>query len=777
MLDYKSILSDIQYRAVSDYSGASLVIAGAGSGKTRVLTYRIAYMIEQGVAPYNILSLTFTKKAAGEMRSRIQSVVSEQRAKSIYMGTFHSIFRRILSAEAEALGFTTSFSIYQTSEARSLLKTIIREMGLDDKKYDPKKVLTKISLAKNNLTTPQIYSNNSSLVGDDIKSGMGEFHNVYRNYMVRCKQNNAMDFDDLLLYTNILFRNFPEILSKYQDKFKYVLVDEYQDTNYSQYLIVKKLCEKHSNICVVGDDAQSIYSFRGAKIENILRFQKDYPNAKITKLEENYRSTQTIVNAANSVISKNQNQLKKTVFSNRDVGECIALRRAYTEKEESMIVRSEIAQLVANGKNYKDIAVLYRNNSQARAIEDQLRKAQMPYLIYKGQSFYESAEVMNVLAYIKLVVNRSDDEALMRIVNFPTRGIGSTSLEKIKQFAVDNKQTIYNTISLFNLESIGLKAGAMRSIKSFVDLIDGFSEKAKTLNAYDFVYSLVKDSGIVAHYSDSHDPEKMSAYENVEELVNSVKQQCVEHQKENESELMIEEWIQDVILLTTDEASDGGDSENRINLMTIHAAKGLEFDTVFMIGVEEGIFPSQRSVESITEIEEERRLFYVAVTRAVNKLFVSYSLSRFQWGETKNTIPSRFVKEIDNCYYDCPDLVSAENAYCGADDEDEPKIFKRNYAENKTQFIKERYSRSVSSPTQTQSSPRFDKLKKVSVTTGERVQTQGNLSEGDRVRHDKFGDGTIKSLEKTPTDIRVCVAFDQNGEKNLLQKFAKLKKI
>ncbi len=786
MLDYKSILSDIQYQAVVNYKGASLVIAGAGSGKTRVLTYRIAYMIESGVAPQNILSLTFTNKAAGEMRERIQSVVGYDRGRYIEMGTFHGVFRRILSREAELLGFTNSFTIYQTSDSRNLVKTIVKEMQLDEKKYEPKLIFNKISKLKNDLVTPNIYVNNSAAVGDDIKSGLGEFHNIYKSYMIRCKQNNAMDFDDLLLYTNILFKSHPQILEKYQQLYQYILVDEYQDTNSSQYLILKKLAQGHNNICVVGDDAQSIYSFRGARIENILRFQKDYPSSHVVRLEENYRSTQTIVNAANEVISKNKNQLKKSVFSNKSVGEKISLRRAYTDREEAMIIRKEIAQAHRGGVEYGDMAILYRNNAQSKPIEDQLRLAQIPYRIHKGHSFYEQAEIKSALAYVRLVCNQADNEALSRIINYPTRGIGNTSLDKIKHYAAERNISLWDAITVHPLTEMGVKGAALKSIASFIAIIENHSKMAKECDAYETVLSLMNESGVINMFRGSKDPEKESAYQNIEELTNSLKQQCESYAKENLEILKTSEWIQDIVLMTAEEAQKSTEERNQVTLMTIHSAKGLEYHSVFIAGVEEGMFPSAMSVESQHEIEEERRLFYVAVTRAVNSLTVSYSLSRYKWGTPTNTIPSRFIAEISECYYDCPELRTSKGAYDNEDSPPQRISFQARQSNDASGGQQNRYANQYSSrpsgsnPT-TSSRPSTSTLGMTRVGTRSSstvsVGSVCDLSVGDRVRHERFGAGVIKSMEATATDTRICVGFDDGCEKNLLYKFAKLRKI
>ena len=785
MINYKEILSDIQYKAVTNYNGASLVIAGAGSGKTRVLTYRIAYMIENGVEPNSILSLTFTTKAAEEMRERIKTVVSYQKSRQLWMGTFHSIFARILRSEAPAIGFTEAFTIYDSSDSRNLINAIIKEMRLDEKKYEARIITSRISLAKNGLVTPQMYSSNTSSIGDDIKQGFGEFHNIYRTYMIRCKQNNVMDFDDLLLYTNILFRN-EDIVKKYQQIFKYILVDEYQDTNSAQYRIVQKLAEGNGNICVVGDDAQSIYSFRGAKIENILRFKKDYPKAIVITLEENYRSTQTIVNAANSIIANNKSQLKKNVFSKKDIGEQIALRRAFTDKQEALEIRKIIENEFDNGAKYKDMAILYRTNAQSKVLEDELRLRQIPYHIHKGHSFYQHAEIKHILAYVRLIANGADNEAFKRIVNFPVRGIGKTSLDTIISYSATNGYTLWDAVALFPIENVGIRGSALRGIGTFVQLIEKYRELSKELDAYALLYAFVSESGILQQYRDTNNPEKESAYQNIEELINSIKQQCDNHLNETGETLRITDWIKEVILLTSEQSEEDKLAQNnKVTLMTIHSAKGLEFDVVFIAGVEEGMFPAQRTVESLSELEEERRLFYVAVTRAIRKLVISYSLSRYKWGSLTNTTPSRFVKEIDAKFYDKPEYISSDDAFSDTDGNTEKKNFASRVFGNTTNTSS--YTREKFTPkTQPQPQSRVEQrpasvqnMKRVGVRSeaGENVQSNDSFSVGDLVNHDRFGQGVIRSMEKTSTDTKVSVEFKESGSKNLLLKFAKLKKL
>ncbi len=742
-------LSDVQRKAATEYEGASLVIAGAGSGKTRVLTSRIAYMIACGVSPNSILSLTFTNKAAREMRERIMSVVDESAARGIWMGTFHSVFARILRQEAEHIGFTNSFTIYETADSRNLVKTIIKEMKLSDEKYKPKEIFARISLMKNGLTTPAIYANQSTHISDDIKAGRGEFAAIYRTYMARCKQSNAMDFDDLLLYTNILFKSKPDILKKYQDIFKYILVDEYQDTNFSQYLIVKKISEVHKNVCVVGDDAQSIYSFRGAKIENILKFQQDYPNAVIHRLEQNYRSTQNIVSAANSVIKRNSNQLEKNVFSKNEEGDLIALFRADGDREEAYNVARDIEHKHRMGVEYDNIAILYRTNSQSKAFEDQLRARAIPYKIYGGQSFYQRKEIKDILAYIRLVVNSNDDEALKRIINFPARGIGSTSIGRVEVTARENNISLWRALTTVQPQAMGLNSGTANKINSFIDFIKQYKEIKDSVNIYDLVFDLITKSGIIKLYRDDPKPESQSAYENVEELVNSLKKSVEDTQTEEDEVLTAEKWVQEVALLTDmDEESDGIE-KREVTLMTIHSSKGLEFNTIYVVGVEEGTFPSSRSVEEQHGLEEERRLFYVAITRAIKNLTLSFATSRYKWGSTVPATASRFLKEVDNRYIDSPELL-----------------------ENSRLFIND-IKKESSNIVENKSNGNFRRIKPSAST----VQVNTDFTIGDRVSHQRFGYGNIVSLEPFGDDFKVTIKFDIHDNKVLLMKFAKLEKI
>lgn len=760
MSEYLSLLSPQQREAVENYKGASLVIAGAGAGKTRVLTYRIAHMIAEGVDPNSILSLTFTKKAANEMRSRISSIISYSEARQIWMGTFHSVFARILRLEAEAIKFPNTFTIYETADSRNVVKSIVKELNLDENKYKPKDIFARISMAKNSLVTPAMYRDNTSLVSEDRERGILRFAEVYSAYMQRCRLNSAMDFDDLLLYTNILFKEHPDILEKYQDMFRYILVDEYQDTNSAQYLIIKKLSAKYRNICAVGDDAQSIYSFRGARIENILRFQNDYQDAQLYKLEENYRSTQTIVNAANSVIEKNKNQITKKVFSNKEVGEKILLCRTNSDKDEAREVVRDIMHSHNDGVLFKEMAILYRTNAQSRAMEDALRMRAIPYRIYGGISFYQRAEVKNIVAYVRLVVNKNDDEALKRIINFPARGIGATTLSHIEACAQAVGKSMWSVMESSTPEEMGLRDAAVRKLNGFMQLIRDMREVAEDADAYEFVFALCQKSGIITTYKDNPAPESQTAYQNVEELVNSVKQQCETSIKESGDKLLADKWVEDITLLSDMDRDEN--SDDQVTLMTIHSAKGLEYGNIYLVGVEDGLFPSSQCTDNPSEMEEERRLFYVAITRAAKRLMISFSLSRFKWGSITPSRPSPLLRDIDPQYYDNPDLINTESAggvYGG-----EP--IKATWGRQQMEMPSVEKPRAAST------------FKRVAASTSTSpIASHGDISVGTRVHHAKFGNGVVESMEKLGNDVKALINFDKNGKKNMLLNFARLEKL
>ena len=657
-------LNPAQRAAVEAYDSASLIIAGAGSGKTRVLTTRIAYMIQKGIKPKNILATTFTNKAAQEMRERIVKMIPEHltegQARHIWMGTFHSIFARILRTDAERIGFPTNFTIYDASDARNLIKTIVKELNLADDKYKPNTIASRISQAKNALVTPGAYLANSAHATEDRRAQIPEFGNIYNLYCQRCKHNGAMDFDDLLLQTNILLRDCPDVLERYQEQFKYILVDEYQDTNYAQYIIVRRLSQHHGKVCVVGDDAQSIYSFRGAKIENILSFQRDYPEAKVFKLEQNYRSTRTIVEAANSVIVHNSRRMEKRCFSEGDEGEKIRVLKAYTDREEAELVVQDLRDKVrATGDAWNEAAILYRTNNQSQALEESLRRRGIPYRIYKGASFYDRKEIKDMLAYIRLVVNPRDDEAFRRIVNYPARGIGDTTVLRIAQLAAERGVSMWEAVDALVAEPVSdpVQRTIVRKVAEFVALIRSLSLERAQKGLYDFGMEVASRSGILALFRRENSPEATSALDNIEELLNLM--QLFKEQRDAEirageelGEATVEEWLQSVTLTTDmDKKEDAGD-DDKVTLMTVHSAKGLEFKYVYIVGMEENLFPSQRAAESPEGFEEERRLFYVALTRAKCSAVLSYAEMRFKWGNMEFSRPSCFLREIDPRYLD-----------------------------------------------------------------------------------------------------------------------------
>ena len=652
-------LNPAQYAAVVNYDTPSLIIAGAGSGKTRVLTSRIAYMIEQGVKPWNILALTFTNKAAEQMRDRIAQMVPGERSRYIRMGTFHSVFSRILRENAERIGFTESFTIYDSSDSRNLLKSLVRELNLADDRYKPATVASRISLAKNKLITPGAYLANAAYAAEDRQAQMPEFGNLYNLYCQRCKHNGAMDFDDLLLQTNILLRDCPDVLARYQELFQYILVDEYQDTNYAQYVIIRRLSQRHSKVCVVGDDAQSIYSFRGAKIENILSFRNDYPDAQVFKLEQNYRSTRTIVDAANSVIVHNARRMEKHCFSAGDEGEKIRILKAYTDREEAELVVSELRDRIRRtGDEWSDAVILYRTNSQSAVLEDNLRRRGIPYRIYKGSSFYDHKEVKDLMAYIRLVINPHDDEAFRRIVNYPARGIGDATVQRIAELASARGLSMWEAVDALVAEPAAdaVTRSVVRKVRDFVELIRSLSLARSDRGLYDFGMEVATRSGIIALYRADNSPEAASALGNIEELLNSMqefKERCDAEirngERQPDAEATVEEWLQNMMLMS-DMDRDDPENSNKVTLMTVHSAKGLEYKYVYIVGMEENLFPSQRAAESAEGLEEERRLFYVALTRAKVAATISYAEMRFRWGSMEFSRPSCFLREIDPCY-------------------------------------------------------------------------------------------------------------------------------
>ena len=669
--EYIQKLNDAQREAVVNFRCPSLIVAGAGSGKTRVLTCRIAYMLEQGVAPDTILALTFTNKAAAEMRERIGQLLSPQATRRIWMGTFHSLFSRILRAEADKLGYPSSYTIYDASDARNLVKQIIREMNLSDETYKPGDIAARISLAKNNLITPGAYEANASLQAEDRERRRPQFVDIYKLYVQKCRQNGAMDFDDLLLNTNILFKDFPDVLARYQAQFRYILVDEYQDTNFAQYVIIRRLAEQHSNVCVVGDDAQSIYSFRGAKIENILRFRNDFPDARIFKLEQNYRSTQTIVDAANSIIEKNTKQIRKRSFSTAEQGEKIKVIKAYTDKEEAILIAGDIASTVREKDlSYSEIAILYRTNAQSRSLEESLRGRNIPYKIYGGVSFYQRKEIKDLLAYVRLVVNPKDDEAFRRVINTPARGIGDVTVNRIAAAAAERNLSLWEAVSTLSSDDMEMKGAAGKKVTAFAGMIGELSGMRATAEAYELGLEIAVRSGIIGTYKMQQTPEAVSALENIEELINSVRAYTDEQKRiaaesgdDAQARVTLDEWLQNVALLT-DMDNEKPEERNKVTMMTVHGAKGLEFEYVYVAGLEENLFPSMMSLGNEEGLEEERRLFYVALTRAKRGAVLSFAESRFKWGEMTFCRPSRFLGEIDpkflDIQFDADDLSAPE---------------------------------------------------------------------------------------------------------------------
>ncbi len=771
-----------------DYNSPSLIVAGAGSGKTRVLTCRIAWMISQGIAPHNIMALTFTNKAAREMRERITAMVGEERSRYIWMGTFHSIFLKILYKEVDKIGFQPNFTIYDTGQSETLIKNIIKDMQLSDEVYKPRDVRSRISLAKNNLVTPAAYEASAQLMEEDKKRRQPQFWQLYKNYCLRCRQNNSMDFDDLLLLTNILFRDHPDVLEKYRQRFTHILVDEYQDTNYAQYFIVRNLAAGSANICVVGDDAQSIYSFRGAKIENIFRFQKDFPNAKLFKLEQNYRSTQNIVEAANSVIEHNQHRIKKRVFSENNRGEKIKIFRAYTEGEEAQMVANGIrgAHIADGGSDWSNIAVLYRTNAQSRAIEEALRKRNIPYRIYGGHSFYDRKEVKDVMAYFKTIVNPRDDESLLRIINFPARGIGDVTIGKIRTLAQSKGVSMWEVMKNSTPEEQTMMG---KKVMEFYSLISSLSLARGEKTLYEFGLEVATRSGILSLYKLNPSPDNESALQNIEELLNSM--QNFRHEmievagQEEVSEPTLEVWLQNVSLLTDmDEGED--EKRNWVTLLTAHSSKGLEFDHVFITGMEENLFPSVISLSSPDQIEEERRLFYVALTRAKLDATITFAASRFKWGSMEFSRPSRFLKEIDPRYVDAK--------YDDEEEEQEERTQRRGQIDDLRRRFDQRQGRTVVERREFQSSrqmptavprpaapsrPDLSKFRSVGVRTeaeSARVESAGAYAVGQRVCHARFGRGRIEAIEQLTSDMKITVLFDspEHGRKSLLAKYAKL---
>ena len=743
--DNKSYLKDLneaQLNAVLKTDGPSMVIAGAGSGKTRVLTYKIVHLVENGVDPFEILALTFTNKAAREMKLRISSMIGESESKNIWMGTFHSVFAKILRFEAHKIGFTSDFTIYDTQDSERLISSIIKEKALDKDVYRPKSIRNRISSLKNNFITVNGYFANNELVESDNLSRKPETGNIYKEYSERLIKSNSMDFDDLLMKTNELLNNYPEVLAKYQEKFKYILVDEYQDTNNSQYLIVKSLSDKYQNICVVGDDAQSIYSFRGANINNIINFRNDYDEVEVFRLEQNYRSTKNIVNAANSVIDHNKNKIEKEVWTDNDFGDRVEVRANESDIAEARSLCQKIVSL--NNTNFSNVAILYRTNAQSRPIEDSLRLNKIPYQIFGGVSFYNRKEIKDVLAYLRLIVNSSDEESLKRIINYPARGIGQVTINKIILAAKKYDLTLYDTIQKNNELSIGLSNSVLIKLQNFIDLIDVFKIQNQKLNAFDLTKEVIEKVKIIDELKKDDSPEGISRVENVQELLNGIRD-FIEDQKELvDSNDKLSEFLSTVSLSTDFDIEN--EDQDKVSLMTLHLSKGLEFKHVFIVGLEEDLFPSALSYNTRSELEEERRLFYVGITRAKENLYLSYANSRYRWGKLIYCEESRFLNEIDKEYLKIIESTPSKTTF---EDSSINKIIYNSKS----------------------------KLKRLPKTSESLSSIKINVSEGDNVSHEKFGIGEIIKIEGSGNDSKATVNFKKFGLKNLLLRFAKLNKV
>ena len=796
-------LNSEQKAAVSCVDGPVLIVAGAGSGKTRVLTSRIAYILEKGCDPSRVLALTFTKKAASEMKERIALMVGERRARKLYMGTFHSVFIRFLREFSESLGYPQSFTIYDTSDSVSAIKTCLKELNLDEKIYKPKDVLSRISMAKNNLVTPGAYRRNATALQNDASAKKPRIVDIYDLYAHKCKQSGVMDFDDILLNMNILLRDNPEACQAISERFDYIMVDEYQDTNFSQYLILKKLSQRHQNICVVGDDSQSIYAFRGAKIENILNFKKDYPKHNIFRLEQNYRSTQVIVDAANSLIAKNSARIPKECFSKGDVGEKIRLIQAYTEQEEAMLVASSIVSRIhSESAQYQDFAILYRTNAQSRALEEALRKRNLPYVIYSGNSFFERAEVKDMMAYMKLAVNVNDDESFKRIVNKPARGIGDTSIAALTAAANVHQTSLFKAAFAEDLETFGLKAAAIKKIREFCEMINELAVRAQKEDAYDVATALAMQSGLLMFYKSDTSIEGQSRTANVEELLNSVKV-CVEEKKNELFEemqadgeigegveltsadlpvVLLCDFLETTSLLSAVDMEDDEESSNKITMMTVHSSKGLEFPYVFVVGMEENIFPSGGWMISESEVEEERRLFYVAMTRAKKAVAFSFTQTRMRNGKHESNSPSRFIYEVDPQYIANPLTKEREAGEVKRESfsswkKENPGKSSYQYGQSSRPEVVRRPQPSVSQPVRTQPTPirRPQVVEKRVADVDFEPTPILQLKAGQRIEHNRFGYGKILEISGSASDLKAKIAFDDHGEKILILKYAKIR--
>ena len=781
MPDYIEELNEGQRNAVLYNDGPSLVIAGAGSGKTRVLTYKIAYLLENGYNPWNILALTFTNKAAREMKERIARQMGPERARHLWMGTFHSMFLRILHVEAGHIGFTSQFTIYDTADSKSLIRSIIKEMGLDEKVYKPGMVQARISNAKNHLVSPAGYANNKEAYEGDRAAKVPALRDIYQRYWERCRRADAMDFDDLLFYTFLLFRDHPEVLARYQEQFRYILVDEYQDTNFAQHSIVLQLAKNHQHVCVVGDDAQSIYSFRGADIDNILYFTKVYPDTKVFKLEQNYRSTQTIVRAANSLIEKNQWQIRKEVFSEKEKGEAIGVYQAYSDVEEGDIVVNKIAELRREKRYaYSDFAILYRTNAQSRIFEEAMRKRSMPYRIYGGLSFYQRKEIKDVIAYFRLIVNPNDEEAFKRIINYPARGIGDTTVGKIIAAATGHNVSLWTVLCEPLAYGLNFNKGTVGKLQAFRELISAFITDAAEKNAYEIGADIIRQSGIINDVCQDNSPENLSRKENIEELVNGMSDFCAQRQEEGKPNVLLGDFLSEVSLLTDQDSDKDGDDE-KITLMTVHSAKGLEFKNVFVVGMEENLFPSGMVGDSPRALEEERRLFYVAITRAEEHCFLSYAKTRFRYGKMEFGSPSRFLKDIDIRFLRLP-----QDAGMFRRVEEEAAAFRRENArgfapdrEDAPYGGKERVSvrpkQQIIAPTVPRNLKRVAPSANTASTSPSAGGSANCVQQGQLIEHERFGLGEVLKVEGEGDNAKATIRFKNAGDKQLLLRFARFK--
>ena len=785
-MDLLKDLNEAQQQAVSYIDGPSLVIAGAGSGKTRVLTYKIAYLLQQGMKPWSIMALTFTNKAAREMKERIGKLVGNDLAQHLYLGTFHSIFSRILRAEAEHIGFNSNFTIYDESDSRSLIKAIVKEKGLDEKTYKPAAVHAKISKAKNNLMSAEAYDADADIFMQNKRSNMEKMGEVYREYVQRCKQANAMDFDDLLVLTFQLFRDHEEVRRKYAERFDFILVDEYQDTNHVQMSIVMQLCREKLRVCAVGDDSQSIYSFRGANIDNILNFQHQLPGTRLFKLEQNYRSTQTIVEAANSLIRRNRNQIPKEVFSRNAEGEKIQYKPAYSDKEEALIVAKDIKRIKRQDDcGYDDFAILYRTNAQSRSFEEEFRKQGIPYRIYGGLSFYQRKEIKDIIAYFRLVANPDDEEAIKRIINYPARGIGATTVAKVAACAHENQVSIWEVIGEAAHYGLNVNKGTLTKLENFRLLISSFIDRSHTLDVYALGDAIIKEAGISEDIMQGKDADDLARQENLEEFLSGMQTFVAERQEEGRmDETFLTDFLQDVALLT-DADSDGEKDEPRVSLMTVHAAKGLEFATVFVVGLEENIFPSPIAATTVRELEEERRLLYVAITRAEKHCILTNAQNRFRYGKMEFDNPSRFIEEIDSDLiegegmsrrssfggYGRRSSYGSDGGYGGRMPWDSKSVSSQFKADPKPSYTSPKPKPSASAASFSSS------LKSASAASSSSslkpASSSSSLREGCKIEHQRFGVGEVLKLEGSGENAKATVAFAHAGTKQLLLKFAK----